>query len=211
MDAPLKKELMDDLDRFVKRREFYRRVGKAWKPGYLLYPPPGTGKSSLIAAIANYLNFSIYDLELTNIWTNSDLRRLLVSTSNRSILVIEDIDCSVELPNRQSLKKLLSNGTGLVDGLEMGNNTKAAIMRIGLREMRAFSRLMFTSVRDSTFFESCGVADLITTCLGGRNRKVVEAFAKNGGKRCFDELEAELLQGQKLQWKTRLVASMEAT
>lgn len=37
-------------------------------------------------------------------------------------------------------------------------------MRIGLREMKAFSKLMFSSVRDSTFFESCGVADLITTC-----------------------------------------------
>lgn len=37
-------------------------------------------------------------------------------------------------------------------------------MRIGLREMRVFSKLLFSSVKDSTFFESCGVADLITTC-----------------------------------------------
>jgi glycerol-3-phosphate dehydrogenase len=81
----------------------------------------------------------------------------------------------------------------------MGNNTKAAIMRIGLREMRAFSKLLSPTVRDNTFFESCGVADLITTCLGGRNRRVAEAFARNGGKRSFDELEAEMLHGQKLQ------------
>lgn len=37
-------------------------------------------------------------------------------------------------------------------------------MRIGLREMKALSKLLFPSVKDSTFFESCGVADVITTC-----------------------------------------------
>lgn len=99
MDDFLKKMVMDDLENFVKREEFYRRVGKVWKRGYLLYGPPGTGKSSLIAAMANYLNFDIYDLELTDIRRNSDLRRLLVSTANRSILVIEDIDCSLDFQN----------------------------------------------------------------------------------------------------------------
>ncbi|XP_062110634.1 AAA-ATPase At3g50940-like [Humulus lupulus] len=100
MDEKLKKELVDDLDRFVKRKEFYKRVGKAWKRGYLLFGPPGTGKSSLIAAMANYLKFDIYDLELTHLNSNSDLRSLLVMTENKSIIVIEDIDCSVQLENR---------------------------------------------------------------------------------------------------------------
>ncbi|CAN4083331.1 unnamed protein product [Withania somnifera] len=100
LEPSLKKTIIDDLDRFLKRKEFYKRVGKAWKRGYLLYGPPGTGKSSLIAAIANYLKFDIYDLEFSNIRCDSDLRRLLLSTKNRSILVIEDIDCSVRLPER---------------------------------------------------------------------------------------------------------------
>ncbi|XP_028113420.1 AAA-ATPase At3g50940-like [Camellia sinensis] len=102
MDLTLKKEVIDDLDRFVKRRHFYRRVGKAWKRGYLLYGPPGTGKSSLIAAMANYLKFHIYDLELTSLRSDAELRRHLISTANQSILVIEDIDCSSNFQNRQA-------------------------------------------------------------------------------------------------------------
>ncbi|KAK9059007.1 hypothetical protein SSX86_021626 [Deinandra increscens subsp. villosa] len=100
MDTDAKEKVMNDLDRFLQRREYYRTVGKAWKRGYLLYGPPGTGKSSMIAAMANYLKFDIYDLELTDIRSNCDLRRLLVATANRSILVVEDIDCSVELHDR---------------------------------------------------------------------------------------------------------------
>lgn len=101
MDPELKRSIIDDLDRFLRRKELYRKVGRAWKRGYLLYGPPGTGKSSLIAAMANYLKFDIYDLELTNVKRDSDLRNLLLRTSNKSILVIEDIDCSVQLPNRK--------------------------------------------------------------------------------------------------------------
>ncbi|KAL4193545.1 hypothetical protein AMTRI_Chr06g200070 [Amborella trichopoda] len=121
---------------------------------------------------------------------------LLFSTPYFLVTPVQDVE-GVELCG--TLKNVVALAAGFVDGLEMGNNTKAAIMRIGLREMRAFSKLMFPSVKNNTFFESCGVADLITTCLGGRNRKVAEAFAKNNGKRSFDELEAEMLQGQKLQ------------
>jgi glycerol-3-phosphate dehydrogenase (NAD+) len=64
-------------------------------------------------------------------------------------------------------------------------------------EMRKFGQTFFGGVEDATFFESCGVADLITTCSGGRNRKVAEAFARTG--KPIDVLEKELLNGQKLQ------------
>lgn len=100
MEDELKRDVIADLDRFIRRKDFYKRVGKAWKRGYLLYGPPGTGKSSLVAAMANYLKFDVYDLQLASVMRDSDLRRLLLATRNRSILVIEDIDCAVDLPNR---------------------------------------------------------------------------------------------------------------
>ncbi|KAM0860609.1 hypothetical protein ACQ4PT_046430 [Festuca glaucescens] len=97
MDPAKKQMIMDDLDDFRNSRDYYRRIGKAWKRGYLLYGPPGTGKSTMIAAMANYLNYDIYDIELTSLQTNGDLRKLFVETTGKSIIVIEDIDCSLDL------------------------------------------------------------------------------------------------------------------
>ncbi|CAB4318078.1 unnamed protein product [Prunus armeniaca] len=108
LEPDLKRTIVEDLERFVSRREFYKKVGKAWKRGYLLYGPPGTGKSSLIAAMANFLKFDVFDLELTSIRSDSHLKRVLLSTTNRSILVIEDIDCC---------KVTLSGLLNFIDGL----------------------------------------------------------------------------------------------
>ncbi|KHN25396.1 Putative mitochondrial chaperone BCS1-B [Glycine soja] len=105
MDLEMKEMIIKDLDTFLERKFLYKNVGKAWKRGYLLSGPPGTGKSSLIAAMANYLNFDVYDLELTDVRRNTDLRKLLIGTGNRSILVVEDIDCSLTLQDRLAKPK----------------------------------------------------------------------------------------------------------
>ncbi|KAK8647116.1 hypothetical protein V6N13_120873 [Hibiscus sabdariffa] len=110
MDPMMKAALIEDLDRFTRSREFYRRVGRVWKRGYLLYGPPGTGKSSLVAAMANYLKFDVYNLDLKEIQCNSDLRRLLLGTDNRSIIVVEDIDTSLDSAEGGRVKDLFLRG-----------------------------------------------------------------------------------------------------
>ncbi|KAK6253692.1 hypothetical protein QUC31_015412 [Theobroma cacao] len=62
MDSEMKQKIVEDLERFVKRKEYYKR--------------------------------------LTEIRGNSELRKLVISTGNKSILVVEDIDCSLELQDR---------------------------------------------------------------------------------------------------------------
>ncbi|KAF3443175.1 hypothetical protein FNV43_RR12856 [Rhamnella rubrinervis] len=105
MEPEKKKEIIDDLTTFSQAEEFYASIGRAWKRGYLLYGPPGTGKSTMVAAMANLLRYDIYDLELTAVRSNTELRRLLIETSSKSIIVIEDIDCSLDLTGQRKKKE----------------------------------------------------------------------------------------------------------
>ncbi|PWA39634.1 AAA+ ATPase domain-containing protein [Artemisia annua] len=82
IDPKKKKEIMEDLDLFLNRRDFYKKIRKAWKRGYLLYGPPRQ------------------ENRLMHVHDDESLRDILLETSNRSILVIEDIDCSI-LPDRK--------------------------------------------------------------------------------------------------------------
>ncbi|KDP46731.1 hypothetical protein JCGZ_06519 [Jatropha curcas] len=111
MDGDLKAKIIDDIAGFIRGKEYYKKIGKVWKRGYLLYGPPGTGKSSLIAAMANYLNYDIYNLNLSAVNSDSSLEFLLLHMSDRSILVVEDIDCSIMLQNRQAGDHQQENNT----------------------------------------------------------------------------------------------------
>ncbi|XP_077582399.1 glycerol-3-phosphate dehydrogenase [NAD(+)], cytoplasmic-like [Stigmatopora nigra] len=120
----------------------------------------------------------------------------LMQTPNFRVTVVQESDV-VEICG--ALKNIVAVGAGFCDGLGFGDNTKAAVIRLGLMEMIAFTKVFCAhgTVSASTFLESCGVADLITTCYGGRNRKIGEEFAKTG--KTIEQLEKELLNGQKLQ------------
>jgi len=105
MEPEKKQEIIEDLLTFSQSKDFYARIGKAWKRGYLLYGPPGTGKSTMIAAMANLLNYDVYDLELTAVKDNTELKKLLIEITGKSIIVIEDIDCSLDLTGQRKKKK----------------------------------------------------------------------------------------------------------
>lgn len=96
-----------------------------------------------------------------------------------------------------ALKNVVAVGSGITDGLNMGDNTKAAVLRLGMMEMIEFIDIFFKGAKLRTFFESSGLADLVATCHGGRNRKLGEALVKTD--KTVPELEKEILNGQSFQ------------
>lgn len=80
-----------DARRFLGSRETYVRRGVPFRRGYLLYGPPGNGKTSGIAAIAAALDLSIHLLDVSECG-NRSLRQAVGSAPPKSLIVIEDLD-----------------------------------------------------------------------------------------------------------------------
>lgn len=109
--------------------------------------------------------------------------------------IVEDIS-GVSIAG--ALKNIVAIGVGFVDGLQWGENAKASIMRRGLLEMIKFGEIFKPDSKVATFCqESAGVADLFTTCTGGRNFKLAYRMAQTG--KSANEIEEEMLNGQSAQ------------
>lgn len=70
-------------------------AGIPYRRGYLLYGPPGSGKSSFIQALAGSLDYNICVLNLSERGLTDDkLNHLLANAPERSIMLLEDIDAA---------------------------------------------------------------------------------------------------------------------
>lgn len=92
MEQDMKNKVRTDLESFLKGRTYYARLGRVWKRSYLLHGPPGTGKSTFVAAMARFLCYDLYDLDLSAVSGAAELRSLLLDTTPRSVILIEDLD-----------------------------------------------------------------------------------------------------------------------
>ena len=106
------RELKNRVNKFLNNRTWYEEKGMPYTLGILLSGPPGTGKTSIIKAIANDSGRHIINVNLRDGTTKTQLYKLFYDEElvinptgeqgkeervnvplDRRIYVIEDIDC----------------------------------------------------------------------------------------------------------------------
>jgi glycerol-3-phosphate dehydrogenase (NAD(P)+) len=77
-----------------------------------------------------------------------------------------------------SLKNVVALASGILDGLELGQNTRGALLTRGLAEIRRLGVAL--GARAETFLGLAGVGDLVTTCTSplSRNHTLGVALGK---------------------------------
>ena len=103
--------VLGDTKRFLESERWYTDMGIPWRRGYLLYGPPGNGKSSLITALAGALNRSVCVLNLASgTLTDDSLINLLSDAPEGSLILLEDIDALFTGRKKEVETKLSFNG-----------------------------------------------------------------------------------------------------
>lgn len=112
---PEKQQLLRLLDHFTNKTGKFSIPGYPHKLGLLLHGPPGTGKTSLIKAVANYTKRNIISIPLARVKTNQELMDLVFDQACRvegddwtyklpfkkTIFVMEDVDAAADVVNKR--------------------------------------------------------------------------------------------------------------
>ena len=95
-----KYKIINHLDKWKGSKDYYAKRELVYKTGILLYGIHGTGKSSIIKAMASYLGFNLHIINVSEYKEPTQLINRLTDITPNSLVVFEEIDCFVH--NRET-------------------------------------------------------------------------------------------------------------
>ena len=119
IDDKIKQKIKNDINDFLDNEKEYDEFGIPYKKIYLLTGIPGSGKTSLIKALCNEINYNLAILSLSKEMDNKTLLDSFRNLESKTFLLIEDIDCIFEKRNATKDNPLItfSNLINVLDGV----------------------------------------------------------------------------------------------
>lgn len=94
MNPVQKNRILSDIQFYFDSKETYRDRSIPYRRGYLFSGPPGTGKTSVVVALASHFKCPLHVLNLSVIQTDTALASAFSSVPPGAIILIEDIDAA---------------------------------------------------------------------------------------------------------------------
>lgn len=114
--AAMKSSIISHIDKFITSGERYRQFGRSHKLTFLLTGVPGSGKSSLIKALAKHLSRPLYVLCFSKHMDDDSLIELINEIKTGSILLLEDIDAFFVDRETKDINISFSTFINILDG-----------------------------------------------------------------------------------------------
>jgi chaperone BCS1 len=100
----VKSQILDGIHTFKADKEFYKINGIPYHFCILLHGPPGTGKTSMVRALCDYLGRHLYTMNVSSM-TDKTLEEAMSSAGEDALVLIEDIDaCGLGEPRLTVVK-----------------------------------------------------------------------------------------------------------
>lgn len=94
LQAGQAERILADMQWYLRSKEWYEMRGLPYRRGYLFDGPPGTGKTSIILALAGTLRLPVCIITLGSLQNDDALLEAIADAPPNAIIAIEDVDCA---------------------------------------------------------------------------------------------------------------------
>lgn len=159
----LLEDLRSKIEWFKQNKQWYIDRGLPYKLVFVLHGPPGTGKSSIIKALASHFGAAMCLYNLAEATTGKSMMQAFATTPENSFVLCEDFDDCKALTKREGVEDVRTAGENKKP--EEGKDSKSSSLSIRVETMslsailNAFDGVV--SLNDSVFFLTTNKLDII--------------------------------------------------
>ena len=145
-----------DLESFLSKdsRAWYQKHGIPFKRNYMFHGPPGSGKTSMIQALASHFDRNICFIQPCNpLMTDDVFKSALQSTPKKSVIVLEDIDSLFAKNRSKHNSNCPLTFSGFLNGLDGLGSPNGQVIMMTTNHMERLDPALVRAGRVDALYE----------------------------------------------------------